>query len=154
MRAFRRLVPELGRDTGGSALIETALALLVAIPLLFAVFEICMFTYTLSVLGDAARVGVRYAIVHGSDSTICSGPSTGCSDQSGANVVTTVQNYAAHLVNTPGGLTVTVSYPDNSSGPQSRVGVSVTYRYSPFFQNTGSSTLIPMYATGEGRIVY
>jgi Flp pilus assembly protein TadG len=153
MRAIHRLVPKLGRDISGSVLIETSMALLVAIPLLFAVFELCMFTYTLSVLGDAARIGVRYAIVHGSDSSTCSGPSTGCSDQSGANVVTTVQNYAAQFISTPGGLTVTVSYPDSSSGPQARVGVTVTYKYSPFFQNTGSS-LIPMYATGEGRIVY
>jgi Flp pilus assembly protein TadG len=154
MRAIRRLAPELGRDTGGSALIETSLALLLAMPLFFSAFEICMFTYTQSVLGDAARVGVRYAIVHGSDSSICSGPSVGCSDQSGANVVTMVKNYAAQFIGAPGGLTVTVSYPDNSAGPQARVGVTVTYKYSPFFQNTGSSTLIPMYATGGGRIVY
>jgi hypothetical protein len=153
MLAIRRLAPEFGRDTDGSVLIETSLALLLAIPLLFSAFEICMFTYTQSVLGDAARAGVRYAIVHGSDSSLCSGP--GCSsDLTGANVVTMVQNYAAQFISAPGGLTVTVSYPDSSAAPQARVGVTVTYKYSPFFQNTGFSTLIPMYATGEGRIVY
>ena len=153
MRALRRL-PALGRDTAGSVLIETSLALLVAFPLLFAVFEICMFTYTQSVLGDAARQGVRYAIVHGSDSPTCSGPSTGCSDPSGANVVNMVQGYAAQYLNTYGGLVVSVGYPDNSSGPQSRVNVTVTYNYSPFFQSNVTSTRMAMHATGEGRIVF
>jgi Flp pilus assembly protein TadG len=154
MGALRRLAPGLGQTTGGSVLIETSLALLLAFPLFFAVFEICMFTYTQSVLGDAAREGVRYAIVHGSDSPNCSGPSTGCGDQSGANVVSSVQSYAAQFLNTPEGLTISVSYPDSSSGPQSRVGVAVTYNYSPFFHSNVTSTRIPMYATGEGRIVF
>jgi Flp pilus assembly protein TadG len=154
MRVLRTFLPGFGRDTGGSVLIETALALLVAFPLLFAVFEICMFTYTQSVLGDAAREGVRYALVHGTDSYTCSGPSVGCEDPSGANVVSMVQSYTAQFLNTPGGITVTVSYPDNSSAPQSRVGVTVTYNYSPFFQSDETSTRIPMYATGEGRIVF
>jgi Flp pilus assembly protein TadG len=154
MRVLRRLAAILGRDTRGSVLIETSLALLVALPLLFAVFEICMFTYTQSILGDAAREGVRYAIVHGSDSPSCSGPSTGCADPSGANVVSMVQGYAAQFLNTHGGLSISVSYPDNSSAPQSRVGVTVTYNYSPFFQSDVTSTRIAMYATGEGRIVF
>jgi hypothetical protein len=68
--------------------------------------------------------------------------------------VTMVQSYAAQFLNTPGGLTISVSYPDNSSAPQSRVGVTVTYNYSPFFQSNITSTRIPMYATGEGRIVF
>jgi hypothetical protein len=106
------------------------------------------------VLGDAARQGVRYAIVHGSDSPTCSGPSTGCDDQSGAIVVATVRSYAAQFLNTPEGVTVSVSYPDSSAAPQSRVGVTVTYNYNPFFQSNVTSTLIPMYATGEGRIVF
>jgi Flp pilus assembly protein TadG len=154
MRALRGRAGALGRETGGSVLIETSLALLVAFPLLFAVFELCMFTYTQSVLGDAAREGVRYAIVHGSDSPTCSGPSVGCADQSGANVVSIVQNYAAQFLNTPGGLTISVSYPDSSAAPQSRVGVTVTYNYAPFFKSDVSSTQIPMSATGEGRIVF
>lgn len=154
MRVWLNLARGLRRDTHGSALIETALALTVAIPLLFSVFEICMFTYTQAVLGDAARVGIRYAIVHGVDSSTCSGPSTGCSDPSGANVVTTVQNYAAQSISAPGGISVTTTYPDASSAPPSRVNVTVRYNYSPFFNNTGASTAIPMYATAEGRIVY
>jgi len=112
-----------------------------------------MFTYTQAVIGDAARVGVRYAIVHGTDSSSCSGPSTGCGDSSGANIVTQVQNYSALWIHTPKKITVTVTYPDASSAPPTRVNVAVTYTYSPFFQKN-TSIAIPMHATAEGRIVY
>lgn len=140
------------RDVRGSVLVETSLALLLAFPVLFSGFELCMFAYTQAILGDAARVGVRYAIIHGVDSSTCSGPTNGCSDQSGANVVSTVQNYAAGSYGTLRGITVTPTWPDASSAPPSRVRITVTYNYSPFFQNSRIS--MAMYATAEGRIVY
>lgn len=153
MRNLIKLALRLRRDTHGSAMIETSLALLLAFPMLFFAFELCMFTYTQAVLGDAARVGVRYAIVHGTDSTLCSGPSTGCADSSGANVVSQVQNYSSKWINTPKSVTVTVTYPDASSAPPTRVNVAVTYTYLPFFAGN-SSIAIPIRATAEGRIVY
>lgn len=140
------------RDARGSVLVETCLALLLAFPVVFSAFELCIFTYTQAILGDAARVGVRYAIIHGVDSSTCSGPSNGCPDQSGANVIATVQNYAAASLKSLNGITVTPTWPDASSAPPSRVQVTVTYNYSPFFQNSGMS--MAMYATAEGRIVY
>ena len=57
MGGVRDRATALRRESGGSVLIETSLALLVAMPLFFAVFELCMFTYTQSVLSDAAREG-------------------------------------------------------------------------------------------------
>jgi Flp pilus assembly protein TadG len=144
-RSFRR-------DTRGSVLVETSLALLLALPVIFSVFELCLFVYTQAILGDAARLGTRYAIVHGSDSSTCSGPSTGCSDPSGAQIVTAVQGYAAASFSPLGGIAVTPSWPDGSSAPSSRIVVTVRYNYSPFFNNTGF--IFPMYATSEGRIVF
>lgn len=155
MRSLIKLVPRLRREMDGSAMIETSMALLLVFPMFVFAFEVCMFTYTQAVLGEAARAGVRYAIVHGTDSTACSGPSTGCGDSSGANVVSTVQNYAAQSMQAGGnGLAVTVSYPDASSAPPTRVNVTVKYTYSPFFASNGSGIALPMYATAEGRIVY
>jgi Flp pilus assembly protein TadG len=140
------------RDARGSVLLETSLALLLAFPVCFSAFELCLFTYTQAILGDAARVGVRYAAVHGVDSSACSGPSAGCADQSGANVISTVQTYAAASYSILSGITVAPTWPDASSAPPSRVQVTVTCTYSPFFQNSGVS--MAMYATAEGRIVY
>jgi hypothetical protein len=42
-------------------------SLMVAFSLYFWLFELCMFTYTCSVLNEAAHEGVRYAIMHGTD---------------------------------------------------------------------------------------
>jgi Flp pilus assembly protein TadG len=152
MAALRYAIRDFQEETRGSALIETSMAFLLAIPLIFLAFELCMVTYTQAILGDAARTGVRYAIVHGTDSTACSGPSSGCADQAGANVVSTVQNYAAASYSPLSTITVTPTWPDASSAPPSRVNITITYNYQPFFQNTGFS--FAMSATSEGRIVY
>ncbi len=139
-------------DVRGSLVIETALALMLAFPVIFVVFEICMFTYTLSVLGDAARTGVRYAIVHGTDSSNCSGPSSGCADSGAANVQSAVEQDAANTLHDMSAMTVSVSYPDASSAPPSRVIVAIHYTYVPYLNLPGLAQA--MSATAEGRIVY
>jgi Flp pilus assembly protein TadG len=132
--------------------VETAVALLVAFPLFFTVFELCAFAYTQALMEDAARVGVRYAMTHGIDSSSCSGPSTGCGDSSGANVASAVTTYASSLMTGLSAATVTPAWPDGSSAPPSRVVVTVTYTYAPMLSSiTGS---VAMSSTAEGRIVY
>ncbi len=74
-------------------LIEFALSVWTLFLLTFLIFEFCMTIYTYSVLNNAAREGVRYAIAHGTDSSTCSGPSTGCSDSTGASVTNVVKGY-------------------------------------------------------------
>lgn len=133
-------------------MIETAVTLLIVIPLVFWMFELCMLTYTYSVLGDAARQGVRYAVVHGSDSSICSGPSVGCSDSSGANVISQVKTAAVYSFHDISNIEVTVSYPDGSSTPPSRVNVAVQYTYVPYIKLPGITQTVNLNA--EGRIVY
>ncbi|MEG9437887.1 pilus assembly protein [Edaphobacter sp. HDX4] len=139
-------------DPLGSSSIETSLALLLALPFTFAAFQLCLYAYAQSVLSDSVRVGVRYAIVHGSDSAACSGPSAGCSDSSAANVISTVQNNAGRYLNILKAVNVTVLYPDASSAPPSRVVVTATYRYLPIVSS--SSMAYSMYATAGGRIVF
>ncbi len=147
-----RRVQNLCHDSLGSVLVETSLALILAFPAILTAFELCMFTYTQAILGDAARVGTRYAIVHGTDSTLCSGPSTGCADSTAANVIGTVTKYASNSLSSLSTISVTPNYLDSSSAPPSRVTVTVTYTYTPLFNSSVLS--IPMYATAEGRIVY
>ena len=147
-----RAVPQRWRGEDGSLVIETALALTVAIPMVLWLFELCMLVYTYNVLGDAARQGVRYAIVHGSDSANCSGPSSGCTDLTGANVSSVVNQAAAYSFHNLANMNVQVIYPDSSSAPPSRVEVAIVYNYVPYIELPGIATKLQLQA--QGRIVY
>ncbi len=145
--------PSLFRDERGSMLIEFALSVWTLFLLTFLIFEFCMTVYTYSVLGNAAREGVRYAIVHGSDSASCSGPGSGCSDATGSNVSAVVKGYAAVTFHDIGGMKVTPSWPDGTSTPSSRVVVSITYPYISYLTLPGFNPP-NMQITAEGRIVF
>jgi Flp pilus assembly protein TadG len=150
--ALRRSARNLAREDG-QAMIETAISLLTAIIVAFWLFEFSMFIYTYSVLNQAAHEGVRYAIVHGTDSGSCSGPSAGCSDTSGANVVAVVQNIAANTLHDMSAMTVNVGYPDaTGSKPLSLVTVTVNYTFVPYFNLPGIKDA--MQVTSQGRIIY
>jgi Flp pilus assembly protein TadG len=150
--ALRRSARDLAREDG-QAMIETAVSLLTATVVGFWLFEFSMFAYTYSVLNEAAHEGVRYAIVHGTDSGSCSGPSSGCGDTSGANVIAVVQNMAANTLHDMSAMTVTVGYPDaTGSKPLSLVTVTVNYTFVPYFNLPGIQNA--MQVTSQGRIVY
>jgi Flp pilus assembly protein TadG len=149
------MLPRLryGGDESGSASIETAAALGFVLLLAFWLMEMCMFGYTLSVLEDAAHEGVRYAISHGAESSNCSGPTTGCTDTTGANVKAVVKNIAAASLHQINAMTVTVSYPDTTgSKAGSLVKVSISYQYVPYVNSLGFQPTASISA--EGRIVY
>ena len=94
-------------------MVETAISLVTTVTLAFWLFELCMMTYTCTVLNDAARTGVRYAITHGTDSTICSGPDSTCTNQTPyTNVQTAVKGMTAISLHNLTSMTVTVTYPD------------------------------------------
>ena len=137
----------------GSMMIEFALSVWTLFVLTFLIFEFCMTIYTYSVLGNAAREGVRYAIVHGSDSGSCSGPGSGCGDNGGNNVKSVVRGYAALSFHDLTGMTVTPSWPDGTSTPSSRVKVTINYPYISYLSVPGFSSPT-MQVTAEGRIVY
>ena len=140
------------RSEEGSLVVETALSLLLVIPMVFWLFEMCMLTYTYSVLGDAARQGVRYAIVHGTDSNNCSGPSSGCADTAAANVKSVVNAAAAYSFHDLTRMTVQVTYPDQASTPPSRVNVTINYIYVPYIKLPGIANSVQLSA--QGRILY
>lgn len=140
------------RQDNGSMLLETALCMLAIVPAMLWMLELSMLIYTWNILSNAARQGVRYAEVHGTDSSLCSGPSNGCSDPSAANVVAQVQQYAAMSYHNLSQMNVTVSYPDGSSAPPSRVMVSLQYTYVPYLNLPG--IVRNLNVTAEGRIVF
>ena len=140
------------RGDGGSILIETALSFMVMMTMVLGIIEFCVMCYTYAVVEDAAREGVRYASIHGTDSTACSGPSTGCSDITGANVVSHVTSYAGEFTASSSKMQVTVSYPDSASTPTSRVQVAIHLAYPPLFHVPGSAQTLQV--SSEGRIVF
>jgi len=150
VRAWHRL--RLGGDAGSST-IETAISLSVLFSLTFWLVEMSLFVYTIAVLDDAAHQGVRYAIAHGTDSSSCSGPTTGCGDSTGANVTAVVKAVSAYSLHKISGMTVTVTYPDaTGSKAGSLVKVAISYPYVPFIKMLGFNQTTTVSA--EGRIVY
>jgi hypothetical protein len=143
----------ISRSECGSVLIETSLAYMLGMAMVLGIIELAMMCYTFGVVSEAARNGVHYATIHGSNSSICSGPSAGCTDPTGANVVAQVDAFAATFAKNRSAMAVNVSYPDTGgSTAPSRVIVSVTYTYVPLFMI--SSTGRVFHITEQGRISY
>lgn len=147
-----RCVRAWARDEQGSVLLETVLGISMVFLLVYAIVEFSMMAYTYSVYADAARAGVRYAVVHGSDNTNCSGPSSGCTDSTGSNVSAVVSSSASNLTSAATAVVISVTYPDSAATPGSRVQVTVTYTYKPLFKLAGVN---PGFTTTSiGRIVF
>ncbi len=123
--------PKSGRR--GQSLVEFSLtAFLTAVTLLF-VLEIGRMLLVYTAIADAAREGVRYAIVHGSSRTAGSGQTNASGPASNpAQVLSVVKNFAGTGPLTIGNLIVSVTYPGSSNAPGQAVNVSVVYPYDPF----------------------
>jgi Flp pilus assembly protein TadG len=127
--------------------------LLVLMSLVFWLFELCMFTYTCSVLNDATHEGVRYAIVHGTHSTICSGPDSSCTDQSPyTNVKAAVTSAASVSMHDLSAMTVTVSYANSTAALGNPVAISVVYTYVPYVNLPGLQNKLTF--NSQGMILY
>lgn len=127
------------RGQRGQSLLETAMMMIVIFTVVFWVIELGYFTYTYSVLADAAEEGVRYSIVH-----------------SGGDVAGTkaaVTNFVATSPqNVSSSISTTVTFPDGSADPPNRVRVAVTYTYVPFLSSFMSTATMKTYAEGR-RVV-
>lgn len=148
-------VPCAAATQRGQAQFEFVLSFMFLFLLIFGTLELILLLYTYNVLADSAKEGVRYAVVHGTDSATCSGPGGNgvtCSDSSGSNVQATVNQYAQYSFHSTSAMTVTVTYPDSSSVPPSRVQVQIAYPYQPFF-GFGWPT-VTVKAAAAGRIVF
>jgi len=153
MTSARPVGPSAWRTRGqrGAVQIEFALTIITIIFVMFWIWELILLTYTMNVLGDAAKEGVRVAIVQGSSTAAC--PT--------AAVQTRVRTFAAMSFNDTSGMPApTVRYldpvapfiPSVCSAPN-RVRVEVTYQYKPFF-NILPFAVVTLHSAAEGRIVF
>jgi len=146
----------IGRRPGladGQATLEILVSLMVAFSLVFWLFELCMFIYTCSVLNDAAQEGVRYAIMHGKDSSNCSGPDTQCVNQTPySNVQAVVTTAASASLHNLSAMTVTVSYANSTAAVGNPVAVKVAYTYVPYLNFPGLQNAVTL--TSQGEILY
>jgi Flp pilus assembly protein TadG len=131
----------------GQTLLEFSVsAFLTAMVLLFVV-ETGRMLLVYAAVANAAREGVRYAMVHGSSRATGSAQDD-ASGPSGnpAQVLTVIHNFAGIAPLTIGLLVVNVTYPGSSNAPGQTVNVSVVYPYNPlitYFPSTirlGSSS--------------
>ena len=121
------------RSHRGQAAVEFALTIVSIFVLLLGMLELTMFVYTYSVLADAAKEGVRYAIVNGSSGSNGTGPSDAGSCVTTGSVVDNVKYYAKASLHSTSDMTIDACYPDGNNKPGSLVKVSVSYPYEPFF---------------------
>jgi Flp pilus assembly protein TadG len=137
------------RDCRGQALVEFAMCSVLLLALIFAVVEFGRMMLVYTTIANAARIGARYAIVHGSDNSATT-----------TQIQTAVNGFLkAGTVNTSSA-TVTVAYPGRPNGtgsnctdPGCRVTVSVSYPYDPLltYFSLGSITLR---SSSEGVITW
>jgi Flp pilus assembly protein TadG len=150
-------------NSEGQALVEFALTILFIFLLFVGMLEMIFLMYAYNTLADAAKEGIRYAVVHGTGNSNCSGPGlpsatppVTCSDTAGNNVKTAVTNFAGLSMQSVPASKVTVSYnPNGANGvacntPGCLVRVTVNTSYRPIF-GLGWPT-VTLYAAADGRI--
>jgi Flp pilus assembly protein TadG len=107
----------------GTTVTEVALIVPIVLLLLLGIAECAQIIYAYGAVSEAARIGGRYAIVHGSQSTSPVGPTA--NDAALRSIV---------LANAPGlnsaQLSVTSSWPNGGNDAACPVTVTVTYSYA------------------------
>jgi Flp pilus assembly protein TadG len=117
------------RDDGGQALVEFGLSVPIFLAVVYGICDFGRALYTYDLVTSAARLGSRYAIVHGSS---CTAP--GCT----ANVAT-IQSYVQSKVTGVNSAYLTVATTWSTApgctdparqGPQCIVNVTVSYPFA------------------------
>ena len=134
-----------GTRQQGQAALECALVVVFLVVLLVSMLEMTMFIYTYAALTNAAKEGVRYAVVHGASAASPSGPG------SSTNVVNTVEAYAVASLHSLSSSNISVDYTGGNT-PGSTVQVTVSYPYRPIFGMRWASVTIS--AHSAGRIMF
>src|SRR5262245_10262364 len=144
------------RNRAGQAMIELLLSILVLLIVVVGIIEMIGLIYTYTVLADAAKEGVRYAVVHGCNKagSMCSGTCTlnPCTDSAGDNVTAWARQFLGASLHDPSAIPVTVSYPNGASKSTILVTVTISYPYQPLFGLSWPT--ITVKAKAEGRIFY
>jgi hypothetical protein len=129
----------------GQAMVEFMLVIVFIFVLFVSLVQVILLMYAYNTLADAAKEGVRYAIVHGTGNTNCSGPGIAgqitCPDAVApySKVQQAVLNFASVSFQNISSNDVTVSYnPSGVNGadcnkPGCMVQVTVSHNYNPLF---------------------
>jgi TadE-like protein len=134
----------LSKRQGGQAMVEFMLVITFIFLVFLSMVQLIFLMYAYNTLADAAKEGMRYAIVHGTGlcgtaaSCACSGPGTvasvtpgvTCTDSNGTNVVTAVVGLSTTCMPTCGfaGLSLqNISTTNNGCGTASANSVNVCY---------------------------
>jgi Flp pilus assembly protein TadG len=133
--AGRPAADRIARPTAGQALVEFAMSALIALLLILGAVEFSRIMLVYTTLAEAARLGARYAITHG---TIPG--STGSTDPT-AGVTAVVQKFLAPGTVNISSANITTSFPGNNATttppcppgattPGCPVQVTVSYPYN------------------------
>jgi Flp pilus assembly protein TadG len=149
----------------GQAMVEFMLSITFLTVLILSIVEILGFVYTYSVMANAAKEGVRYAIVHGASSSSASGPASqvtassppcNSSNQTASGSVTAVaarvMQFAGFSIHDTSAMNVYVCYLDGNNKLNSQVQVTVAYQFRPLFGLGWPSATVN--ANAAGRIVF
>jgi Flp pilus assembly protein TadG len=134
------------RDEDAQSLVEFALVLPIFLLVVFGIIDLARAVWEENELAFAAREATRYAIVHGSSSTVPSGPG-GAGYSAGppvsdSNITNVVLNYTVGIP----GVTVTPSWVDGNNNRNSRVAVDVFATFVPLPSQylLGSALTVPL----------
>ena len=135
----------------GAAIIEMAISYMLGLTMLLGILEFCMMAYTFAAASEATRDGLHFALIHGSNSASCSGPTSGC-DSTAAAVSADITTFLAKFSTQATSPIIAISYPDSSSAPPSLVTITTTYTYRPLLGVPGFTRTF--HTTAQGRILY
>lgn len=137
------------RRSRGQALVEFALVVPIFFLILFAIIDFGRYVYYVQILNNAAREGARYAIVHGANSLLRTGPPD---DPSGAAVIDVVRTYAIGVIGRADAsvLAIVPTWDPANNHRGTKVTVEVTYGFDsvipvvpiPAIPVKGESTLV------------
>ena len=139
------------RNDQGAAVIELAISYMLGLTMLLGILEFCMTVYTFAAVSEATRDGLHYATLHGSNSSSCAGPTSGC-DSTAAAVTADITTFLAKFSTQATSPTITIAYPESSSAPPSFVTITTTYTYRPLLGLPGFTHTF--HTTAHGRILY
>jgi Flp pilus assembly protein TadG len=117
--------------TRGQTLVEFSLVAFLSLILLLSIVEISRMALVYTTVANAARVGARYAIVHGATRTGSGVDAPSGPAQNPLQVVTVIKNFASAGLLSTSSLIITVDYPGASNDPGQLVSVTVIYPYDP-----------------------
>jgi Flp pilus assembly protein TadG len=142
------------RDSRAQSLVEFALVSLGLVMLLFGVVEMCRLVLVYTTISNAARVGVRYAMVHGTNNSASVSTIQGVVNGylSAATVYTPNATVNICYGASPSSLTSCSSSSGSPGAPGTAVMVYVSYPYNPL---TGYFPLnVTLASSSQGVIAF